>query len=51
MKPITTEDEARRLFSGFVPPKIRAQLDANREPTPAEIEAARALLAKVGKSK
>jgi hypothetical protein len=48
---VKSEDEARRLFSGFVPPKIKAQLDANREPSEAEIAAAKALLAKVGKGK
>ena len=47
MKPITSEAEARRLWSGHIPPRIRAQLDANREPTEAEIAAAKALLAKV----
>ena len=53
MKPITSEAEARRLFSGFVPPVIRKQIEANanREPTEAEIAAAKALLAKVSKSK
>lgn len=43
---VNSMDEARRLWSGFIPPKVRAQLEANREPTEAEIAAAKALLAK-----
>ena len=42
-----TEEQIRKAYSGFIPPKVRAQMDAHREPTEAEIEAARALLAKV----
>lgn len=42
-----TEEQARKMWSGFIPPKIAAELKANRAPTEAEIEAARALLAKV----
>lgn len=42
-----TEAEARKLYSGFIPPKIKAQLKAKGEPTVLEIAAARALLAKV----
>jgi hypothetical protein len=42
-----TEEQVRKTFSGFIPDKVRAQMSANREPTPAEIEAARALIAKV----
>lgn len=43
-KQIMTEQQARKLYSGFIPPGI--QIDKG-EPTPADIEAARALLAKV----
>ena len=46
-----TEIEIRKMYSGFIPPKLRAQLDANREPSEAEIAAAKALLAKVHKTK
>lgn len=42
-----TEEQIRKMYSGFIPPKVRAEMSANREPTPAEIEAARALIAKV----
>ena len=42
-----TEEQIRKAYSGFIPPVVRAQMSANREPTEAEIEAARALLAKV----
>lgn len=42
-----TEEAVRKAYSGFLPPKVAAQLKANRAPTEAEIEAARALLAKV----
>jgi hypothetical protein len=42
-----TEEQIRKAYSGFIPPMVRAQMSANREPTEAEIEAARALIAKV----
>lgn len=42
-----TQEAVRKAYSGFLPPKIAAQLKAKAEPTEAEIEAARALLAKV----
>jgi len=42
-----TEEQIRKAYSGFIPPKVREQMSANREPTEAEIEAARALIAKV----
>lgn len=42
-----TEEQIRKAYSGFIPDKVRAQMAANREPTEAEIEAARALIAKV----
>lgn len=46
------EAEIRHKYSGFLPPVEAAKLKASAEPTAAEIEAARALLAKVnGKAK
>ena len=42
-----TEEAVRKAYSGFLPPKIAAQMKAKAEPTEAEIAAARALLAKV----
>lgn len=42
-----TEEAVRKMYSGFLPPKIAAQLKAKAEPSEAEIAAARALLAKV----
>lgn len=43
-----TEEQIRKAYSGFLPPKIAAQMKANREPTQAELDAARALLEKAG---
>jgi hypothetical protein len=42
-----TEEAVRKAYSGFLPPKIAAQMKAKAEPTEAEIAAARALLAKI----
>lgn len=42
-----TEEAVRKMYSGFLPPKVAAQMKAKAEPTEAEIAAARALLAKV----
>lgn len=47
IKPGTSEEAVRKMFSGFLPPKIAAQIMANKEPTEDQIAAARALLAKV----
>lgn len=46
-----TEEAVRKAYSGFLPPKVRAQMSANREPTPAELDAARALIARAEGSK
>lgn len=43
-----TEEQVRKAYSGFIPDSVRAKMNANRAPTPAEIEAARALLEKAG---
>lgn len=42
-----TEEAVRKAYSGFLPPKIAAQLKAKAEPSEADIAAARALIAKV----
>lgn len=42
-----TEEQIRKAYSGFIPDSVRARMAANRAPTDAEIEAARALIAKV----
>ncbi len=42
-----TVEAVRKMFSGFLPPKIAAQLKAKAEPSEADIAAARALIAKV----
>lgn len=42
-----TEEAVRKMYSGFLPAKIAAQLKAKAEPSEADIAAARALLAKV----
>lgn len=42
-----TEEAVRKVYSGFLPAKIAAQMKAKSEPTEADIAAARALLAKV----
>lgn len=42
-----TEEAVRKMYSGFLPPKIAEQMKARTEPSEAEIAAARALIAKV----
>ena len=42
-----SEEAIRKMYSGFLPEKIAAQLKARTEPTDDQIAAARALLAKV----
>lgn len=42
-----TEEAVRKMYSGFLPPKIAAQMKEKAEPTDDQIAAARALLAKV----
>lgn len=46
-----TEAEYRKMHSGFLPPAIAKMLKANTGPSEAEIEAARALIAKVDGAK
>jgi hypothetical protein len=41
-----TDEQVRKMYSGFIPDKIRARMAAVRQPTEAEIEAARALIAR-----
>jgi hypothetical protein len=43
-----TEEAVRKAYSGFLPPKIAAQMKASRAPTQEELDAARALLEKAG---
>jgi hypothetical protein len=42
-----TEEAVRKMYSGFLPAKIAAQMKEKAEPTDDQIAAARALLAKV----
>jgi hypothetical protein len=44
--PKMSEEAVRKMYSGFLPAKIAAQLIANKEPTEEQIAAARALIAK-----
>ncbi len=47
IKPGMSEEAVRKMYSGFLPPNIAAQLNANADPTDEQVAAARALLAKV----
>jgi len=41
-----TEEAVRKMYSGFLPAKIAAQMKAKAEPSEADIAAARALIAR-----